>query len=88
MTGVSLAICNALGVHMGFGFSAGLFDYILNWNIGTNPWMIIPIGLAFAAVYYFGFRFAIRKMNLKTPGREDEEDENSVDLDSTATQVR
>ena len=45
LTGLSLAITNALGVHMGFGFSAGLFDYVLNWNIGTNPWIIIPLGL-------------------------------------------
>jgi PTS system N-acetylglucosamine-specific IIC component len=85
LTGLSLAITNALGVHMGFSFSAGLFDYVLNWNIGTNPWLIIPIGLAFAVVYYFVFRFVIRRWNLKTPGREDEGEESSVALDPTAT---
>jgi len=84
MTGLSLAITNALGIHMGFGFSAGLFDYVLNWNIGTNPWLIIPIGLAFAVVYYFMFRIVIRKMNLKTPGREDEDEESTLSLDPTA----
>jgi PTS system N-acetylglucosamine-specific IIC component len=84
LTGLSLAITNALGVHMGFGFSAGLFDYVLNWNIGTNPWLIIPIGLVFAVIYYFMFRFVIRRMNLKTPGREDEDEESSVVLDPTA----
>ena len=83
LTGLSLAITNALGVHMGFGFSAGLFDYVLNWNIGTNPWIIIPLGLGFAAVYYFLFRFVIRKWNLRTPGREDEGEESSVMLDPT-----
>jgi phosphotransferase system glucose/maltose/N-acetylglucosamine-specific IIC component len=57
---------------------------VLNWNIGTNPWLIIPIGLAFAVVYYFVFRFVIRKMNLKTPGREEEDEETSVALDPTA----
>ncbi|MGC3993996.1 MAG: PTS transporter subunit EIIC [Propionicimonas sp.] len=80
LTGLSLAITNALGVHMGFGFSAGLFDYVLNWNIGTNPWLIIPIGLVFAVIYYFMFRFVIRKMNLKTPGREEEDEESSAVL--------
>ena len=84
LTGLSLAITNALGVHMGFGFSAGLFDYVLNWNIGTNPWMIIPIGLVFAVIYYFMFRIVIRKMNLKTPGREDDDEESSLSLDPTA----
>lgn len=72
LTGVSLAITNALGIHMGFGFSAGLFDFALNAKIGQNPWLLIPIGLVFAAIYYFLFRFVIRKWNLKTPGREDE----------------
>jgi PTS system N-acetylglucosamine-specific IIC component len=84
LTGLSLAITNAMGIHMGFGFSAGLFDYLLNWNIGTNAWLIIPIGLAFAVVYYFLFRFVIRKWNLKTPGREEEGEESLVSTDPTA----
>jgi PTS system N-acetylglucosamine-specific IIC component len=83
LTGLSLAITNALGVHMGFGFSAGLFDFVLNWNIGTNPWIIIPLGLGFAVVYYFLFRFVIRRWNLRTPGREEEGEESSVSLDPT-----
>jgi PTS system N-acetylglucosamine-specific IIC component len=73
LTGTSLAITNALGVHDGFGFSAGAIDYILNWNIAQKPWLIIPIGLIYAAIYYFLFRFVITKWNLKTPGREDDE---------------
>ncbi|MBC2932857.1 PTS transporter subunit EIIC [Nocardioides sp. zg-1228] len=74
LTGTSMALVNALGIKDGFGFSAGLFDYVLNFNIATRPLLIIPIGLAYAAVYYFGFRFVIRKWNLKTPGREDDTD--------------
>jgi PTS system N-acetylglucosamine-specific IIC component len=84
LTGVSLAIANALGIHMGFGFSAGLFDYVLNWNIGQQPWLLIPLGLAFAVLYYFMFRIVIRKMNLKTPGREDDDAESNLSLDPTA----
>ena len=74
LTGTSLALVNAIGIKDGFGFSAGLFDYLLNFNIATKPLLLIPIGLAYAAVYYFLFRFVIRKWNLKTPGREDEDD--------------
>ncbi|WP_210502774.1 PTS transporter subunit EIIC [Nocardioides xinjiangensis] len=73
LTGTSLALVNALGIKDGFGFSAGLFDYVLNFGIATKPLWIIPIGLGYAVVYYFLFRFVIRKWNLKTPGREDED---------------
>ncbi|MFF3844742.1 PTS transporter subunit EIIC [Streptomyces sp. NPDC002328] len=74
LTAVSMAVTWALGVHHGFTFSAGFIDYALNWNLATKPWMIIPIGLVFAAVYYFVFRFAIIRFNLPTPGREPEEE--------------
>jgi PTS system N-acetylglucosamine-specific IIC component len=74
LTGTSLAIANALGIHDGFSFSAGAIDFILNWNIATKPWLLIVMGLVYAAIYYFLFRFVITKWNLKTPGREDDED--------------
>ncbi|MFI8517233.1 PTS transporter subunit EIIC [Streptomyces sp. NPDC085481] len=74
LTAVSMAVTWALGVHAGFTFSAGLIDYLLNWNLATKPWLIIPIGLVFAAIYYVVFRFAITKFNLPTPGRESDEE--------------
>ncbi|WP_432196959.1 PTS transporter subunit EIIC [Streptomyces sp. bgisy027] len=74
LTALSMAITWALGVHAGFTFSAGFIDYALNWNLATKPWLIIPIGLVFAAIYYSVFRFAITKWNLPTPGREPEEE--------------
>ncbi|MFF4869830.1 PTS transporter subunit EIIC [Streptomyces sp. NPDC090109] len=74
LTAISMAVTWALGVHAGFTFSAGFIDYALNWNLATKPWLIIPIGLVFAAVYYVVFRFAITKFNLPTPGREPEEE--------------
>ncbi|MCX5333767.1 PTS transporter subunit EIIC [Streptomyces sp. NBC_00140] len=74
LTAVSMAVTWALGVHHGFSFSAGAIDYFLNWNLATKPWMIIPIGLVFAAIYYFTFRFAIIRFNIATPGREPEEE--------------
>ncbi|MFJ9951105.1 PTS transporter subunit EIIC [Kitasatospora sp. NPDC091207] len=78
LTAVSMALTWALGVHDGFTFSGGLIDYLLAWNKATDPWMIIPLGLAFAALYYFLFRFAIVKFDLKTPGREDDEEIEDV----------
>ncbi|MFF4310635.1 PTS transporter subunit EIIC [Streptomyces sp. 900105755] len=74
LTALSMAVTWALGVHAGFTFSAGVIDYILNWNLATKPWLIIPIGLVFGAIYYFVFRFAIIRFNLPTPGREPEEE--------------
>ena len=74
-TGTSLALVNALGIKDGFGFSAGLFDYVLNFNIATRPLFLILIGIGYAAIYYFTFRFVIRKWNLRTPGREEEGEE-------------
>ena len=75
LTGVSMAVTWGLGVHDGFSFSAGLIDYGINWSLATKPWLIIPIGLVFAVIYYTVFRFVITKFNLKTPGREDDAEE-------------
>ncbi|MGF1428849.1 PTS transporter subunit EIIC [Kitasatospora sp. LaBMicrA B282] len=72
LTAVSMAVTWALGVHLGFTFSGGLIDLVLGWSHGHNQWMVFPLGLAFAALYYVLFRFAITKFNLKTPGREDD----------------
>ena len=84
LTGTSLALVNALGIHDGFGFSAGLFDYALNFNIATNPLLLIPIGLGYAVLYYFLFRFVIRRWNLRTPGREEEGSESAIEADTSA----
>lgn len=72
LTGLSMALMNMLDVKLGFGFSAGLFDYVLNFNKATHPLLLIPVGLVYGAIYYGAFRFAIVRFDLKTPGREDE----------------
>ncbi|TCK42439.1 PTS system N-acetylglucosamine-specific IIB component (Glc family) /PTS system N-acetylglucosamine-specific IIC component (Glc family) [Paraburkholderia sp. BL8N3] len=72
LTGLSLAICSALGIHLGFTFSAGAIDYALNYGLSTRGWWAIPIGIAYGFVYYGLFRFFIRKFNMATPGREPE----------------
>ncbi|MGK4581006.1 PTS transporter subunit EIIC [Kitasatospora sp. HPMI-4] len=78
LTGVSMAVTWGLGVHDGFSFSAGLIDYVINWGLATRPWLIIPIGLCFAAVYYAVFRLIIVRFDLKTPGREEESEVEDV----------
>lgn len=73
LTGLSFIIMSALGVKLGFGFSAGLFDYVLNFNHDTHPLWLLPVGAVYFGLYYGIFRFAIVKWDLKTPGREDPE---------------
>ncbi|WP_127130603.1 PTS transporter subunit EIIC [Georgenia sp. SYP-B2076] len=74
LTGTSLALVNALDIHHGFTFSAGAIDYVLNFGIATRPLWLIVIGLGYAVVYYLIFSFAIKRWNLRTPGREQEGD--------------
>ncbi|MFD6184007.1 PTS transporter subunit EIIC [Streptomyces goshikiensis] len=83
LTGVSMAVTWGLGVHDGFSFSAGLIDYVINWGLATKPWLIIPIGLCFAVVYYVVFRFAITKFDIPTPGRETDEEIAAMEADNT-----
>lgn len=70
LTGLSLAICQLLGVKLGFTFSAGAIDYVLNYGLSTKGWYAIPLGIAYGVVYYGLFRFFIRRFNMATPGRE------------------
>lgn len=70
-TGISLFIAAFFGWTAGFGFSAGFIDYFLSFNLplANMPYMLILQGLVFAAIYYFGFRWAIQKFDIQTPGR-------------------
>ncbi|HHX12732.1 MAG TPA: PTS transporter subunit EIIC [Clostridiales bacterium] len=75
LTGISMFIVALLPVRAGFNFSAGFVDWFLSFKapMAQNPWLIIPIGLVYAGVYYVVFRFAIVKFDFKTPGREDDD---------------
>jgi PTS system N-acetylglucosamine-specific IIC component len=70
LTGGAMTLMHVLNVHLGFSFSAGLFDYVLNFNRATNPLMLVPIGLVYFGLYYAVFRFVIQRFGLKTPGRD------------------
>ncbi|PGX73950.1 glucose-specific PTS transporter subunit IIBC [Priestia megaterium] len=75
LDGLSFVLMALLNVNIGYTFSGGAIDFILFGILpGKEPWWIaILLGIAFAFVYYFLFRFMIRKFNLMTPGREVED---------------
>ncbi len=81
LTGIALAVSYIVGFRDGFGFSAGLIDYLLNFGLADRPWLLLPLGLGFGAIYFVIFYFLIIKLDLKTPGREDE-DEEGAEADS------
>ncbi len=81
--GIFTTITVALGFRAGFCFSAGATDLLFGAQMASanNYWVIIPMGIAAFVVFYFVFRFAITKFDLKTPGREDDaEGELNIEL--------
>lgn len=78
LTGISLFVATALGIHAGFSFSAGAIDYVLMYSLpaaSKNVWMLIVMGVVFFVIYFLLFSAVIRMFNLKTPGREDKTDD-------------
>ncbi|MGM7681058.1 N-acetylglucosamine-specific PTS transporter subunit IIBC [Cytobacillus sp. Hm23] len=72
LTASSMVVTNLLGIHDGFGFSAGVTDYLLNFGIAQKPLLLLVVGLVYGVIYFIVFYFLIKVMNIKTPGREDE----------------
>ena len=87
LTGLSLAVAAFFHWTAGFGFSAGLVDFVLSFRLplANQPYMLILQGLVFAALYYFLFKFLIAKFNLMTPGREEGEGEEDEDMPTEKT---
>ena len=81
-TGISLAVSAFFHWTAGFAFSAGFVDYFLSLKnpVANKPLMLLVQGAVFAFIYYFGFRFAIQKFNLMTPGREETTGEETPDI--------
>ncbi|MNO21527.1 PTS system glucose-specific EIICBA component [compost metagenome] len=86
--GLSFMTMHLLSTKIGMTFSGGLIDFMIFGVIpGRTPWWnVIIVGLILAVIYYFGFRFVIRKFNLKTPGREDPEVQEENDDAKPVTQ--
>ena len=78
LTGLSMAVMDFLDVRHGFGFSAGLFDYVLNYGLSTRGWVILPFGAVYFVSYYLVFRWFIARFNVPTPGRADAEEQKSA----------
>ena len=71
LSGIALVVADAVNMKIGFGFSAGMIDYLLAYGESTNPLLVWPIGAVFGIVYFFLFAWAIRTFDLPTPGREE-----------------
>ncbi|NLP85507.1 PTS transporter subunit EIIC [Microbacterium sp. CFH 90308] len=86
--GISMAISAILPVRMGFGFSGGFIDLVLGWMnpLAQNPWLIPVMGVFWFGIYFVVFYFIIKRFNLKTPGREDDDilaDDTEYDTHAT-----
>ncbi|MFI0404976.1 PTS transporter subunit EIIC [Actinomadura sp. 3N508] len=80
LTGISMAVLEAAGAQLGFSFSAGGIDLLLNAtkdNTEQLP-LILGLGVVYFFVYYFVFKFLIEKFNFATPGREPEGEETAA----------
>lgn len=69
-------VTSLLHIRLGYTFSASLIDYLLGFKYAGHPWLIWPVGIAYFAIYFAVFYFGIKMFNLKTPGRDDEEDDD------------
>ena len=85
MTGASMFVMDALGVRLGFGFSAGVIDYIINFTSSTKPLVVFPVGLTIAVVYYFMFAYGIRRYGVALPGLANGEAESDAQGGPTST---
>ena len=73
--GIFTVVTVLLGFRAGFSFSAGAMDLLFSSSLpaAARTWLIIPLGIAAFIVFYIVFYFAIKKWDLKTPGREDDD---------------
>ncbi|GGE29793.1 PTS glucose transporter subunit IIABC [Marinithermofilum abyssi] len=81
LTAIAFGLMNALSLHAGYAGGAGLIDFVLFNGLPnqSNAWaVILGLGLLFAVIYYFTFKLLIEKLDLKTPGREDETEETKL----------
>jgi len=73
LTGLALAAAQMLDIHAGFGFSAGFIDYVINYKLGTNPLLILPLGAVFSVIYFVTSYYTIKVFKLKIFSEEDDE---------------
>ena len=82
LAGSAYMIAHMLNIAVGLTFSGGLLDFflfgILQGNAKTSWMRVIPVGIIYFFLYYFIFKFMIRKFDFKTPGREDDDTETKL----------
>ena len=82
LAGTAYMIAHMLNIAVGLTFSGGLLDFflfgILQGNAKTSWIRVIPVGIIYFFLYYFIFKFMIKKFDFKTPGREDEDVETKL----------
>lgn len=78
LTGLAMASAQLLDIHMGFGFSAGLIDYIINYKLGQNSLLIIPLGVVFGLIYFFVVYFVLGIFKLNLFKDEDEQADAAI----------
>ena len=71
LTGTAMVVMSWIDSRLGFSFSAGLFDYVLNFKTASHPLYLLPVGAVYFGLYYTVFHYFIVRFDLKTPGRED-----------------
>ena len=79
LTSISFFVVDSLGILQGFTFSAGAIDYLMNFGLATKPLTLLLVGLVMAIIYFVVFYLLITKLNLPTPGREEDCDEFDQD---------
>ncbi|TLS38463.1 N-acetylglucosamine-specific PTS transporter subunit IIBC [Pseudalkalibacillus caeni] len=77
LTASAMIVAYVLDIRHGFGFSAGAIDFFLNLGLAEKPWLLFGIGIVYGVIYFVIFYFLIKALNLKTPGREDDDEEVS-----------
>lgn len=88
-SGLSFVLLSIVGAKLGTTFSHGLIDYVLYFKLNTKPLWVLVLGPIYGIIYYSTFRFLIQKLDLKTPGREDEisEDTSSVQNSNLSLEI-
>jgi len=84
LTGLALALAHMLDIHAGFGFSAGFIDYMINYKLATNPLLILPLGLAFALIYFLTSYYTIKIFKLKIFDTDTQEDTGTKSTEALA----
>ncbi len=84
LTGLALATAHYMDIHHGFGFSAGLIDYLINYKLATNPLLILPLGLVFGAIYFVLSYFTIKLFKLAIFSEDKEEEQKAASNEAQA----